>query len=98
MGTVSETHSFVPLWQPTFISKPAAEDRCHLNGLAMQQGKPKYVTAVSQSDVAEGWREHRANGGCVTGNNIIVAATDEILATLTGISTTTLTAANFTIV
>lgn len=65
LGTVSETHSFVPLWQPTFISKLAAEDRCHLNGLAMQQGKPKYVTAVSQSDVGEGWREHRANGGCV---------------------------------
>nr|WP_242054844.1 Ig-like domain-containing protein [Nostoc flagelliforme] len=33
-----------------------------------------------------------------TGNNIIVAATDEILATLTSISTTTLTAANFTII
>nr|WP_269144858.1 TIGR03032 family protein [Nostoc sp. WHI] len=65
LGTVSETHSFVPLWQPTFISKLAAEDRCHLNGLAMQSGKPKYVTAVSQSDVAEGWREHRVNGGCV---------------------------------
>ncbi|MEH2437960.1 MAG: TIGR03032 family protein [Nostoc sp.] len=65
LATASETHSFVPLWKPNFISKLAAEDRCHLNGLAMQQGKPKYVTAVSQSDVAEGWREHRANGGCV---------------------------------
>ncbi|MEH1872476.1 TIGR03032 family protein [Nostoc sp.] len=65
LATVSETHSFVPLWQPTFISKLAAEDRCHLNGLAIQQGKPKYVTVVSQSDVAEGWREHRVNGGCV---------------------------------
>ncbi|HYX15327.1 MAG TPA: hypothetical protein VE944_13350 [Nostoc sp.] len=31
------------------------------------------------------------------GSNIIVTATDEILATLTGISTTTLTAANFII-
>lgn len=65
LATVSKTHSFVPLWKPNFISKLAAEDRCHLNGLAMQQGKPKYVTAVSQSDVGEGWREHRANGGCV---------------------------------
>jgi uncharacterized protein (TIGR03032 family) len=65
LATVSETHSFVPLWQPSFISKLAAEDRCHLNGLAMQAGKPKYVTAVSQSDVSEGWREHRRNGGCV---------------------------------
>ena len=65
LATVSETHSFVPVWQPPFISKLGAEDRCHLNGLAMRSGKPKYVTAVSQSDVAEGWRDKRSNGGCV---------------------------------
>ncbi len=34
LATVSDTHSFVPLWQPPFISRLAAEDRCHLNGLA----------------------------------------------------------------
>jgi uncharacterized protein (TIGR03032 family) len=61
----SETHSFVPLWRPPFVSRLAAEDRCHLNGLAMKGGRPKYVTAVSQSDVADGWREHREGGGCV---------------------------------
>lgn len=65
LATVSQTHSFVPLWQPPFISKLAAEDRCHLNGLAMKEGKPKYVTAVSQSDGGEGWRDKRTNGGCV---------------------------------
>jgi uncharacterized protein (TIGR03032 family) len=65
LGTMSETHSFVPLWQPPFISKLAAEDRCHLNGLAMREGRPRYVTAVSESDVADGWREHRRSGGCV---------------------------------
>ncbi len=65
LGTESETHSFVPLWKPPFISKLAAEDRCHLNGLAMKDGKPKYVTAVSQSDVADGWRDKRLDGGCV---------------------------------
>jgi uncharacterized protein (TIGR03032 family) len=64
LATVSETHSFVPLWQPPFISKLAAEDRCHLNGLAMRDGQPRYVTAVSQSDVADGWREKRQDGGC----------------------------------
>ena len=74
LATVSETHSFKPLWKPPFISKLAAEDRCHLNGLAMREGKPYYVTMVSQSDVADGWREHRINGGCVmdiTNNEII---------------------------
>ena len=65
LATLSETHSFKPLWRPPFISKLAAEDRCHLNGLAMKDGRPAQVTAVSQSDVADGWREQRANGGIV---------------------------------
>jgi uncharacterized protein (TIGR03032 family) len=39
LATVSETHSFQPLWQPPFIDKLAAEDRCHLSGLAMREGK-----------------------------------------------------------
>ena len=65
VATVSDAHSFVPLWQPRFISKLAAEDRCHLNGLAMDGNVPRYVTVVGQSDVADGWREHRHNGGCV---------------------------------
>ena len=65
LATLSETHSFKPLWRPPFISKLAAEDRCHLNGLAMKDGRPAQVTAVSRSDVADGWREQRANGGIV---------------------------------
>ena len=65
LGTVSESHSFTPLWKPPFISKLAAEDRCHLNGMAMKDGRPKWLTAVSQSDVADSWREHRAGGGIV---------------------------------
>ena len=28
-----------------------------MNGLAMEQGSPRYVTAVSRSDVADGWRD-----------------------------------------
>jgi uncharacterized protein (TIGR03032 family) len=65
LATISDTHSFIPLWKPPFISKLAAEDRCHLNGLALEHGKAKYVTAVSQSDVADGWRDRRHDGGCV---------------------------------
>lgn len=65
LATVSDRYSFEPLWQPAFISKLAAEDRCHLNGLAMQEGRPRYVTACSQSDVVDGWRDQRADGGCV---------------------------------
>ena len=76
LATVSDTHSFVPLWQPSFISKLAAEDRCHLNGLAMRDGQPAFVTAVSQSDVADGWRDRRHDGGCV-----IDVETNQIIAT-----------------
>ena len=65
LATVCATHSFTPLWRPPFISKLAAEDRCHLNGLAMQDGRPRYVTAVSRSDVTDGWRERRLDGGVV---------------------------------
>lgn len=65
LATPSDTHSFCPVWQPQHISKLAAEDRCHLNGLAMQDGSPRYVTAVSQTDVADGWRDRRGDGGCL---------------------------------
>ncbi len=69
------SHSFVPQWRPPFISKLAAEIVCHLNGLALENGKAKYVTAVSQSDVADGWRDRRHDGGCV-----IDVQTNEIIA------------------
>ena len=75
LATVSETHSFVPIWQPPFISRLAAEDRCHMNGLAMEDGRPRYVTAVSRTDAADGWREHRRDGGVV-----IDVETSEIVA------------------
>lgn len=65
LATPSMEHSFDPVWSPPFISKLVPEDRCHLNGLAMRDGKPAFVTAVSQSDVFDGWRDHREGGGIV---------------------------------
>lgn len=76
LSTVSETASFVPLWKPKFVTKLAAEDRCHMNGLAMKDGKPAFVTAVGPTDVADAWRDHRSGGGVV-----IDVASDEIVAT-----------------
>jgi len=61
--TLDEEHSFVPRWRPWFVSGYAAEDRCHLNGLEVVDGKPKYVTALGTSDTAGGWRENKAGGG-----------------------------------
>lgn len=63
LATVSERYNFKPLWQPPFISRLTPEDRCHLNGLALDDGEPAYVTAVSRSDVVSGWRERRHEGG-----------------------------------
>lgn len=74
VATLSETHSIRPLWKPAFISRLAAEDRCHLNGLAMTGGVPRYVSAVSMTDVADGWREKRRDGGVV-----IDVGTNEVL-------------------
>lgn len=55
LAALDPVQSFRPIWKPTFISELAREDRCHMNGLGMLDGKPKYVTAVSQTDVADGW-------------------------------------------
>ena len=65
LSTVSQTHSFTPLWQPQFISQLVAEDRCHLNGIALQNGQVRFVTTIGQTDQANGWRDRRQDGGCV---------------------------------
>lgn len=63
LATLDRRHSFIPLWKPPFISDIVAEDRCHLNGLAMRDGKPAYVTLIAATDVAGGWRDRRRDGG-----------------------------------
>ncbi|MEL7448427.1 MAG: TIGR03032 family protein, partial [Pseudomonadota bacterium] len=61
--TLDVDHSFSPRWRPPFVSALAPEDRCHLNGLAMVDGQPKYVTALGETDTEGGWRANKANGG-----------------------------------
>ena len=56
-------HSFKPVWKPAFITDIVKEDRCHLNGLAMDGNEIAFATAVSRSDTIDGWRDRRANGG-----------------------------------
>ena len=74
LATVSDRYHFRALWMPPFIKKLAAEDRCHLNGLAVVDGKARYVTACSRTDIVDGWREHRVGGGVV-----IDVQSDEII-------------------
>jgi uncharacterized protein (TIGR03032 family) len=65
LATLDPDYSFVPQWRPPFISALAAEDRCHLNGLAMDAGRPKFVTALGTTDVRDGWRADKPQGGCI---------------------------------
>ncbi len=63
--TIKDGFSFVPQWKPPFISGLAAQDRCHLNGLTLENGKPRYVTAMAETDSPSGWRPTKATSGCV---------------------------------
>lgn len=62
---VDGRHSFVPRWRPPFISALAAEDRCHLNGIAMERGRPRYATVLAVSDTPAGWRPAKATAGSI---------------------------------
>lgn len=71
---VNEDFSFVPKWQPPFIDKLASEDRCHLNGMAMQDGKPTFVTSLGNGNTKQSWRQNITKGGLlmhVPSNEII---------------------------
>ncbi len=65
LSTLDSEHSFVPRWRPRFVTHLAAEDRCHLTGLAVIDDQARFVTALGHSNVADGWREQQAQGGCV---------------------------------
>ena len=73
LATLDAVHSFVPRWTPPFITLLAPEDRCHLNGLAIRDDRPAYVTALGASDEPGGWRQGKAAGGIV-----IEIATSEV--------------------
>lgn len=61
--TFDQHHSFIPRWRPFFITGLEPADRCHLNGLAMVNGQPRFVTALGQTNTPGGWRVNKRNGG-----------------------------------
>ncbi len=65
LATLSPNRSFQPVWKPDFIDRIVDEDRYHLNGMALEDGVPRYVTAVSKSNTIDGWRDRRGNGGII---------------------------------
>jgi uncharacterized protein (TIGR03032 family) len=75
LATLDDEHSFVPRWQPPFISKVAPGDRCHLNGMEVVDGQVRWATALGQTDEPGGWRANKASGGCL----LDVAANEVVL-------------------
>ncbi len=65
LAALHPLYSFAPRWRPPFVTALAPKDRCHLNGLALVDGQPRYVTALAETDTAEGWRAVKATGGCL---------------------------------
>ncbi len=71
---IDEDYNFTPIWKPNFVDAVAAEDRCHLNGMAMLNGEPKYVTAFGKGNSFQSWKENITTSGV-----IIDVETDEII-------------------
>lgn len=74
LAKLSFDFSFTPVWKPRFVTDIVPEDRCHLNGIAVRDGRPRYVTALGTTDEAGAWRERKATGGV-----LIDIETDEIV-------------------
>jgi uncharacterized protein (TIGR03032 family) len=76
LWSLDQANRFVPRWRPPFVTALAAEDRCHLSGVALVDGRPAYVTALGRTDTARGWRENKRSGGVlltVPGGEVVAA-------------------------
>merc|ERR1712003_427176 len=65
LALIDEHYSFTPKWQPHFITELKPQDRCHLNGLCLEDGKPAYVSALGSEDTPGSWRNTKIGGGVV---------------------------------
>jgi len=62
---ITDDYNFTPYWTPPFIDKHVSEDRCHLNGMALQNGIPKYASAFNQGNSRQSWREKVTETGVI---------------------------------
>lgn len=65
ISTIDEDYNFTPYWKPKFISALVSEDRCHLNGMALENGKPKYVSCFNQGNEMQSWRSNLTSEGVI---------------------------------
>lgn len=73
--TLDGRSSFVPRWRPPFVTSYAPEDRCHLNGLGLRNGRPRYLTALGETNDPQGWRGNKRDGGL-----LLDMASDQVIA------------------
>jgi uncharacterized protein (TIGR03032 family) len=71
---IDDDYNFTPYWKPKFIDKIVSEDRCHLNGMALEDGKPKYASAFGMGNTRQSWRDTVTTGGV-----IINVQTDDVI-------------------
>lgn len=74
--TLSEEYGFVPRWKPKWVTELLPQDRCHLNGVAMESGEPRYVTCLNTGNEYESWKKTIPDGGVV-----VDVTTEEIVST-----------------
>jgi len=63
LAVIEDRYNFTPIWKPPFISRLTPFDNCHLNGLALADGRPRFVTALGTTDTPQGWRKDKLSGG-----------------------------------
>ena len=73
--SLDDNYNFTPYWTPPFINGLKSEDRCHLNGMVMVNGKPKYATAFNQGNSQQSWRE-----GVTTDGVLLDVETNDVVA------------------
>ena len=76
---INSNYNFEPYWTPPFINQLVSEDRCHLNGMTLQNGFPKYATAFNQGNTAGSWRDNITTSGV-----LLDIETNEIILTNLG--------------
>ncbi|MEQ9229949.1 MAG: TIGR03032 family protein [Cyclobacteriaceae bacterium] len=62
---MTDSQHFEVKWKPPFIGELRPFDKCHLNGMAMKDGKPKYVSMFGEMDQPTEWRKSEKNHGLI---------------------------------
>ena len=76
IGVYDINYSLRPKWKPPFIDVLVPEDRCHLNGMTLEDGIPKFATALSKTNSKEGWRVDKMTEWTAIG--AVIAANEDI--------------------